>query len=165
VGRDVHTGIYLHWVQGSGVITVGDRTTVDGKCSFAFSSAHRPDPTLAIGSNVWIGHGCGFTVADRIDIGDHVMIAGECSFLDSSGHPTDPDLRRAKQPAPRDRVRPIVIERDAWIGQRSILLPGTTVGEGAVVAAHSVVRGRVEPFTIVAGNPAQVVGRVKRTDS
>ena len=56
-------------------------------------------------------------------------------------------------------ARPVRIGRGAWIGFDSCVLPGVTVGEGAVVGARSVVTTDVEPFTIVAGNPARLIRR------
>lgn len=52
----------------------------------------------------------------------------------------------------------VVINNYAWIGSRSILLPGVTIGIGAVVAAGSIVTRDVPPFTVVAGCPARVIG-------
>ena len=52
-----------------------------------------------------------------------------------------------------------VIGNDVWLGYRALVLPGVTVGHGAVVAAASVVTADVEPYAIVAGNPARVVRR------
>ena len=48
----------------------------------------------------------------------------------------------------------IKIEKNAWIGMRSIILKGVTIGEGAIVAAGSVVTKDVPSYTLVAGNPA-----------
>jgi len=53
--------------------------------------------------------------------------------------------------------KPVVIEDHVWIGARAMILPGVTVGEGAVVGAGSVVTKNVTPYTIVAGNPAKVI--------
>lgn len=58
------------------------------------------------------------------------------------------------------RVAPVRIGEFAFIGMGAILMPGTTIGRGAIVGAGAVVRGDVAPGTIVAGNPAVVVGRV-----
>ena len=52
-----------------------------------------------------------------------------------------------------------VIGNDVWLGYQALVLPGVTVGHGAVVAAASVVTADVEPYTVVAGNPARVVKR------
>lgn len=51
----------------------------------------------------------------------------------------------------------IVIEDDVWIGERSTILKGVTVGKGSIVASNSVVTKNVPPMSIVAGNPARVV--------
>jgi maltose O-acetyltransferase len=53
--------------------------------------------------------------------------------------------------------RPVIIEDDVWIGINVILLPGLTVGRGAIVAAGSVVTKDVPPDAIVGGNPARVI--------
>jgi acetyltransferase-like isoleucine patch superfamily enzyme len=54
-------------------------------------------------------------------------------------------------------MAPIRICRGAWIGARSIILKGVTIGEGAIVGAGSVVTRDVPAFTIVAGNPARIL--------
>lgn len=54
-------------------------------------------------------------------------------------------------------ARPVRIGRNAWIGFEAVILPGVTIGEGAVIGARSVVVEPVPPFTVVAGNPARVV--------
>lgn len=50
-----------------------------------------------------------------------------------------------------------VIGNDVWIGQNATILPGTQIGDGAIIGASSVVSGKVEPYTIVAGNPAKPI--------
>ena len=52
-----------------------------------------------------------------------------------------------------------VVGNDVWIGQNVTILPGTRIGDGAVIGAESVVSGVVEPYTIVAGNPARLIRR------
>ena len=50
-----------------------------------------------------------------------------------------------------------VIGNDVWIGQNAVILPGAHIGDGAIIGLHSVVESDVEPYTIVAGNPAKLV--------
>ena len=50
-----------------------------------------------------------------------------------------------------------VIENDVWIGQNAVILPGVHIGDGAIIGANSVVGSDVDPYTIVAGNPARVL--------
>lgn len=52
----------------------------------------------------------------------------------------------------------IVVEEDVWIGARCIILKGVTIGKGSVVGAGSIVTKNVEPYSIVAGNPAKIIG-------
>lgn len=59
---------------------------------------------------------------------------------------------------------PVTIEKYSWICSRSIILPGVTIGEGAVVASGSVVTKDVEPYTIVGGIPAKVIGQREKKD-
>ena len=57
-------------------------------------------------------------------------------------------------------TKPVVIKKNAWIGTRSIILKGVTIGEGSIVAAGSVVTTNVPNYTLVAGNPAIVKKRL-----
>ena len=162
-GRGLRTGVYIHWVQGDGKLILGDNVLVDGKCSFHFATRYTKDPMLRIGDNTVISHGCDFTVGRQITIGKHCLIAVGVRMFDAPGHPTDPSLRKTGAPANADDVRPIEIHDDAWIGARSILFPGVSVGKGSVVAMGSVVMNEVPPYTLVAGNPARVIGHLPGT--
>ena len=64
-----------------------------------------------------------------------------------------------KAPAPADMPLKgdTVIGNDVWIGQNATILPGVHIGDGAIIGASSVVGSDVEPYTIVAGNPAQFI--------
>ncbi len=53
----------------------------------------------------------------------------------------------------------IVVGNDVWLGRNSVVLPGSRIGDGAIVAAHSVVSGVVEPYMLVGGNPARKIRR------
>lgn len=53
----------------------------------------------------------------------------------------------------------VVVGDDVWIGAGAVILPGARIGDGAVIAANAVVRGEVEPATVVGGTPARVIGR------
>ena len=55
----------------------------------------------------------------------------------------------------------IVVGDDVWIGGGAILLPGITIGEGVVIGAGSVVTKSVNPYTIVAGNPAKILSTIQ----
>lgn len=137
-------------------ITVGDDVHLNGFFGAGSGRAYEK-PRLVIQNNVHIGHLVTFTVNQEIIIEDGVMIANKCYFADSDSHPTEPDLRVAGHPPSLDKIKPIKICRNAWIGHGVHVMKGVTVGEGAVVAAGSVVVKDVPPFSVVAGNPARVV--------
>jgi maltose O-acetyltransferase len=107
---------------------------------------------LTIGAAVVINIGCFFDLNDTIAIGDHVAIGHEVLFLTAS-HAIGGSFHRAAAL----RTAPVRVERGAWIGARSLILPGVTVGAGSIVAAGSVVAKDVPPDTLVGGVPARPI--------
>ena len=89
-----------------------------------------------------------------IHIGKGVMLAPQCALYTHS-HGTDPAVPIRKQPLVSKG--PIVIEDEAWLGVKAIVLSGVTIGRGAVVAAGAVVTEDVPPNAIVVGNPAGIL--------
>lgn len=88
---------------------------------------------------------------DYVRIEDNAMLAGGNHLL---AHSRAPEYFKGKL---LSYVAPIVIKEYAWLGINSIVLPGVTIGKGAVVTAGSVVTEDVPDNTIVRGNPAVVV--------
>lgn len=158
VGKNFRTDIYVHWVQGSGRIEVGDDVLIDGKCSFAFAARFSETPTLTIGDRTGIGHNCTFVVARAITIGNDCRIAAGVSFRDSPGHPLDPEARRRGEAPPPEAIQPIVVHDNVWIGARAIIQGGVEIGAGSVVASGAVVASSIPENTLVAGNPARRIG-------
>lgn len=154
-GRNLRTGVFVHWIQGSGRIVIGDNVTVDGKCSFTFASRYTNTPTLTIGDGSGVGHACNFTIGREITIGKNTRIAMGVTMFDSPGHPANPSARLAGLPANAEDVKPIRIGDNVWIGSGAVIFPGVTIGDCAVVAASAVVMSDVPPHTLVAGNPAR----------
>jgi acetyltransferase-like isoleucine patch superfamily enzyme len=160
-GANVHTGAFLHWIQGSGRLLVGNNVTVDGKCNFFFAARYTENPTLSIGDNTGIGHGCSFVVGRSISIGRHCRLGSNIQMFDTPGHPTDPRARLAGAPARPEDVRAIEIGNNVWIGSSSAIYPGVVIGQDSVVAMGSVVVTNVPPKVVVAGNPARQIARVE----
>jgi acetyltransferase-like isoleucine patch superfamily enzyme len=154
-GRNLHTGVYLHWIDGRGRIEIGDDVSIDGKSSFSFASRYSDSPTLSIGDHTGIAHGVSITVAKRVTIGAHCRIANGVRIFDSPGHPLDPDARRSGKPADIEDVRPVEIGNNVWIGMNAIIMPGVSIGANSVVAAGAVVMAPVPAGVLVAGNPAR----------
>jgi acetyltransferase-like isoleucine patch superfamily enzyme len=160
-GRRLRTGIFVHWVQGKGSIILGDDCWIDGKSTITFAHRFSDCPTLQIGDHTGIGHECTLVIGKKITIGNHCAISGQTMIFDSNGHHTEVLERRAGLPPPPEEVREIRIGNDVWIGVRSIIFPGVRIGDGSIVSAGSVVRTHVPPYSVVSGNPARVVLRLR----
>jgi maltose O-acetyltransferase len=87
-----------------------------------------------------------------LTIGDRVSMAPRITLVTAS-HPNDSRIR----PFAPEQRGPIVIEADAWLGAGVVVLPGVTIGRGAVVGANSVVTHDVPPLHVVAGQPAKTI--------
>jgi maltose O-acetyltransferase len=107
---------------------------------------------LVIGSQCFINVGVRFDLGERIEIADHVGLGHEVLLLTSSHRLGDSGHRVGPLTA-----APIKIGRGVWVGARCTVLPGVTIGEGAVVGVGAVVTRDVPPNTIVAGVPAKVI--------
>jgi maltose O-acetyltransferase len=90
----------------------------------------------------------------QIKTGDDVSIGPEATIL-TLGH--DP-----QSPTFADHGGEVIIGHRVWIAYRALILPGITIGDGAVVGAGAVVTKNVEPYAIVAGNPARKIGERNR---
>jgi acetyltransferase-like isoleucine patch superfamily enzyme len=161
-GKNLHTDCHIHWINGKGDIIVGDNVTIEGLCSFSFATRYTDHPTLKIGDNTGIGHGCNFAIGKQITIGKYCNLSGGIWIADSNGHPTNAAERMAYAPPSDDEVRPVVIGDGVWIGRNCLIFPGVKIGEGTVISAGSVVRGHLPPYCVAAGNPAKVLIRLKR---
>ena len=149
--------------------------TLRGRPRFLSSTYVRYPKAVSIGSNCLIGRdvvigseakGSRLTIGDSVQINDRVqldhtgdLVIGDRVLISSevivSTHSHGHDPRSVPAPYPK------VIADGAWIGMRAIILPSCRrIGEGAIVAAASVVTHDVPDYVIVAGNPARVIGPV-----
>lgn len=108
------------------------------------------DGKLSIGDDSWIGHDTKIICSDSIVIGKNVDIAPLCVLVTGT-HAIAPEEDHV---AGKGYGMPIIIEDGAWICAHSTILPGTTIGRKAIVAAGSVVKGIVAPFEIVGNSLA-----------
>lgn len=104
---------------------------------------------LELGSFVAIDDAVNLYSAAKITIGTKVAISRE-AFICTASH----DITKPNRPL---ITAPITICDGVWIGARATILPGVTIGEGAIVAANAVVTRDVAPWTVVGGNPAKFI--------
>ena len=111
---------------------------------------------ISMDSRAFVGHHCLLAANEKseITIGKDVQIAFH-TFLLTGNHRFDQlDVPIYDQPG---EYAPITVEDDVWIGCRCMVLPGVTVGEHAVVAAHTVLSKDVPAWAVVGGNPARII--------
>jgi len=106
--------------------------------------------TLSIGTGSIVGPGALLDARGGLTIGRDVNITGNCRFMSAKHDVQDPDFTAS--------FDPVIVGDRAWIALGATILGGVTIGEGAVVAAGSVVTKSVDPFTIVGGVPAVKIG-------
>jgi acetyltransferase-like isoleucine patch superfamily enzyme len=153
----------LNLLGDPGAIEVGDHTHIEGELQVFWYSGR-----IRIGKWCYIGAGSRIWSKNSVIIGDDVLISHMVDIHDSNGHPRSAELRsrEARQQLSIGtglkesalESAPVVIEDRAWIGFKATVLKGVRIGEGAIIAAGSVVTKNVDPFTIVAGIPAAFVG-------
>lgn len=142
-----------------GHLHIGDESRVETRLTI-----EREGATLTVGDRSFIGGG-DISCASSITVGDDVMIAWNTTIFDHASHSLRFSERandvtawlRGKKNWAVVQVAPVRICNKAWVGFGSIVLPGVTIGEGAVVGAGSVVTRDVPPWTVAAGNPARVI--------
>lgn len=136
LGKQTQISPTVTFTHGN-LITLGDRVHLNARCS------------------LWAGPTRG-----RIKVGDDTLFGPEVFIITSNyrfndGAPVNDQAM--------DEVD-VTIGRDVWIGAKAILLPGATIGDGAVIAAGATVRGVIPPFAIATGNPATVIGTRQQHD-
>lgn len=127
-----------------------------------------------MGRRSYVGPNTLIQVSQSIEIGDDVMISWNCTLIDTDNHSIDFSERKNDVLITGNfegfalgdknwsvvKCEPICIENKVWVGFNSIILKGVTLGEGCVVGAGSVVTKNVEPWSIVAGNPARFIRHI-----
>ncbi len=109
---------------------------------------------IKLGERVFINANVMMVDLGGITIEDDVLI-GPGAYLISVNHQLKPKQRKELE------LKPVVIERNAWIGAKAMILPGVTIGENAVVAAGAVASKNVPANTVVADIPARIIKKIK----
>lgn len=120
----------------------------------------RPNAQIIIGNNCSIGGVC-LHAYKMISIGDNCIIGPNTNIFDANGHPIHLDKYENRRIL-LDNAESITIEKNVWIAINCVILPGCRIGEGSIVGANSVVRGNIPAYTYVAGNPAVVIGNIRK---
>ena len=106
---------------------------------------------LVIGNGTVINRGTRLDTRGYITIGCHVSISEEVIILTA-----DHDINTSEF---KGRIKPVTIGDRVFIGTRAMILPGCTIGDGAVIAAGAVLTKSAPPFSVWAGVPARQISR------
>lgn len=160
-------------VEGRKYIVLGKDSLLD--CSVVFESK---EGQFVVGNETIVSP-VTIICRENITIEDHVYVSWGCTICDHSFHSLDYMDRRddfqnmlanyhksqnfnINKDWDSVESNPIHICSDVWIGMNSTIMPGVTIGRGAIIGAGSVVRKSVPEFTIVAGNPAEFVAEIPK---
>jgi acetyltransferase-like isoleucine patch superfamily enzyme len=176
-------------VHGSAEVSIQGKFHFGKRVSIARNSVIqvREGTTLRLGDGVRIGRDAELTPAPQITVGDFTSVQDRCIFLgdldigsnclfapnvmmsssthEFSMHPhwlirdQDELVANSGRESSAKHHRPIHVEDDCWIGINSVVMRGVVVGRGSVVGANSVVTHSVEPYSVMAGAPARLIGR------
>ena len=114
-----------------------------------------PDGLLEIGENSFINYGTSIYAGEHVRIGRDCNIGTYCMVMDNDFHGLEPERRHETPPS-----KPIIIGDNVWLGGRTTVLKGVTIGDGSVVAAGSIVTKDIPPRTLAAGAPARAVRKI-----
>ena len=139
-------------------ISIGDYATLicssDKKIDISTWQTDKLNGSISLGNYILISPGTSIRSAESIDIGDSTMIASDVVITDSDWHGIYDRTDYVATP------KPVKIHKNVWIGERSIILKGTQIGENSIIGAGSVVHGDIPPNSVYAGNPAKEVKKL-----
>jgi len=150
-------------LRGKKYVDFGNNLSIGRGCRFDVFNNERGEKSLLFGNNIQLNDYVHIVAMDQVSIGDNVLMASHI-FISDNSHGSykgdDNDSEPMVSPIRRDYLtNPIFIGANTWIGEGVMIMPGTTIGKGCVIGAHSIVRGEIPDYTIAAGNPAKVIKR------
>lgn len=110
---------------------------------------------IEVGDNFYANHGLVILDGAKVSFGNNVFIAPQCGFY-TAGHPIDWQTRNTGL----EYALPITVGDNVWIGGMVCVLPGVTIGSGAVIGAGSVVVRDIPENSVAAGNPCKVIRKI-----
>jgi acetyltransferase-like isoleucine patch superfamily enzyme len=165
-GVRIETGALL---VSPGAIEIGDRSRIDSNVRIVGSTPERP---ISIGKGVHIGSGTIIHGTGGVTIGDYAAVAAGSIIYSARNLPEDPSrpgqLISMSHAAPEDNQykvwASVVIEEYAFIGLNVSILPGVTIGRGAIVNSGAVIASDVSAYSIVGGPKFSIIGHRSMKD-
>ena len=147
-----------HVLRGLEYISVGDHTIFEKGLQLTAGSIDGSKPKIVIGNHCLLRKDCHITAVENITIGDHLLTGTNVLITDNSHGDTDIDSLLLPP-----RIRKIIskgsvtIGHRVWLGNNVCLMPGVSIGDGAVVGSNSVVTKDIPAYSVAAGIPARII--------
>ena len=122
-------------------------------------AVHAQGPLIEIGDNVTLGYRVRLVAVNGIRLGNRVGVGHGVTLADTVHDYKNIEPGQPYWLAPLRVGRPLVLEDDVWIGNGTVIAGGITLGRGCIIGPNSSITRDVEPYTLVAGNPPQVLRR------
>lgn len=150
-----------HELKGLQYIKIGKNTVI---AEGAIITAHDNrdgvffSPEIIIGNNCCLGEHIHITSINKIVIGDNVL-TGRYVYITDNAHGKTSKSECMIHPSKRRLYSKgiVTIDKNVWIGERACIMAGVHIGEGAIIAANSIVTHDVAPYTVVGGIPAKLI--------
>jgi len=136
-------------VLGTGNVKIGEKSRIGDLAELTTNH----DGVIRIGREVRLNRGATICAYTEVSIGDYSMVGEFVSIRDANHGIRKGELVRSQ---PHD-AKPIRIGSDVWVGRGACILPGVTIGDGAIIGANSIVTKDVPPDCIAAGIPAKII--------
>lgn len=147
-------------------ISIGENVNIGSYCRITVSTEFggikcksKNKIRIKIGNNVDIGNNTFISANNKIEIGNHVIMAPDVFITDHEHGWYDLDKNLHEQPLTEGGY--VEIGDNVFLGAKSTVLKNVTIGEHTVVAANAVVNKSVPAFSVVAGNPARIIRRLR----
>ncbi len=142
---------HTNYIAPTATVTEKDKKYFGRKFVLRAFSQLRGD--FKCGDNVRFGFGC--HIFGGVEMGNNIMVAPNCVITGGAHGTKIGDGPMIFQKCPPQKK--VIIEDDVWISANSVILPGVTIGTGAIIAAGSVVTKNVPSYAIVGGNIAKII--------
>jgi acetyltransferase-like isoleucine patch superfamily enzyme len=145
------------YVRGKKSIIGGEGLTTGYNCRFDLDGTRK---TLFIVSECQFGDNTHIVALNHVEIGNNVLIASKVFISDTNHGTYSGSCQSTPYEKPANRLldkKSTYIGDNVWIGENVVILAGSEVNSGAIIGANSIVNGKVDKNTIVAGTPARVI--------
>lgn len=160
-GKGSHIGYRAMKLKGLKYISVGDGTFISPGVQLTAWDSHNGisfKPSITIGNRCSIRNNAHITAINSITIGDNLLTGTNVLITDNShGQSTREHMSLPFTERPLYSKGPVVIGKNVWLANNVCVMPGVTIGDGAIIGANSVVTHDVPAYAVACGIPAKVI--------